>query len=549
MDALTTDSLPQSLRACARSSPDTPVTFPELGLSMTLRETCDAADGLAASLVENGVGRGDVVGLLVSAGPQVLVGVVGVTASRAAVSVLPNPPVMRDPDVAARRLTNLIDAAEMRFLLADPSQRLLADSLRTLRPGLTVLEFSDLEPPTGSVGGLPKVDPDDIAVIQYTSGSTARPKGVMLKHRSVLAGLHSIVTSARITADDVFVNWVPHFHDMGLFGWLATLLAGARTHTLSPMGFIRRPADFLRYLAEHGGTITAGPNFSYDLLIDSVDAATVAGLDLSRWRLAFNGAEPVSARTVRSFAERFAPAGVDPVVMYPVYGMAEATLAVTFPEPGEPCHVHHVDRDLLANGGKIRLVDETDPTAKPMVGVGRSVAGLEMRLVDESGSPVPEGTSGEIQIRGAGVTVGYHGAPAATEAAFRGEWFRTGDIGYQYEGELYVAGRLKDMIIINGQNHFPDDVEAVARDVPGVHRGHAVAFSSTDANENEYLTVIAETKVTTDLELAERIRLKVGTELGLTAVRVHLTQPGKLPRTSSGKWQRGLARKLLGPAS
>jgi acyl-CoA synthetase (AMP-forming)/AMP-acid ligase II len=519
-------------------------------MSVTVRDACDAADGLAALLVEEGVGRGEVVGLLASAGPQVLIGVVGVTASGAAVSVLPNPPVMRDPDATARRLTSLIDAAQMRFLLADPSQRPLADSLRTLRPGLTVLELSALDPRRGSAARVPEVDPDDIAVIQYTSGSTARPKGVVLTHRSILAGLRSIATSARITEDDVFVNWVPHFHDMGLFGWLATLLAGARTHAFSPMGFIRRPADFLRYSAEHGATITAGPNFSYDLLIDSIDAPAAAGLDLRRWRLAFNGAEPVSARTVQSFAERFAPAGVSPAVMYPVYGMAEATLAVTFPEPGEPCHVHHVDRDLLANGGKVRLVEASAPAAKAMVGVGRAVAGLEVRVVDaELGSPTPEGTSGEIQIRGAGITTGYHNAPAATQAAFCGDWFRTGDIGYQYDGQLYVAGRLKDMIIINGQNYFPEDVEAVVRDVPGVHRGRAVAFSSTGTDDAEHVTVIAETKKTADLELAERIQGKVGGELGLAAVRVHLTRPGKLPRTSSGKWQRGLARKLLGSAS
>ncbi|MEU1601403.1 AMP-binding protein [Streptomyces sp. NPDC005708] len=548
---MTATTLVGALHDCANRWPDRPVVFPELGEKVTVRRLLEHATDFAARVAEAGVRRGHVVGLLSATGPQVLVGLFGVTFTGAAVSLLPTPPMMRDLDSAARHVISFLDAAEIRYLLVDDSQKDLGDLVRAARPGLTVLRLPDgvalfSRPPSPEADAtgvdqpaLPEVLPDDIAVIQYTSGSTSDPKGVVLRHRTVLAGLRSIGVSAEVSPDDVFIQWVPHFHDMGLFGWLAYLLHGATTHTFSPGGFIRRPAGFLRYFAEHRGTVTCGPDFGYDLILATVDDQTVRELDLSSWRFAFNGSEPVSAATVEAFCRRLAPAGFRASAMFPVYGMAEATLAVTFPAPDEAPHVLHVDRRLLVDAGEVRLVDATDPEAKPVVAVGRPVDGMQLRLVTSAGDPAPDGELAEVRIRGEAVTEAYYRAPKATRSLFEGGWLRTGDLAFRHEDRLYVAGRLKDMVIVGGRNFFAQDVEAVVRDVPGVFRRRCVAVPE----EAEYLTVVAETKEHHE-QLAERIRARIATELGLSAIRVHLVRPGQLPRTTSGKWQRGKAARM-----
>ncbi|MCP3802917.1 AMP-binding protein [Allokutzneria sp. A3M-2-11 16] len=512
---------------------------------MTIGRLATEVDRFACVLVAEGVGRGDLVGFLSSTGPQVLVGIVGVTAAGAAVSVIPTPAAMRDSDQLADRLVTLVDAGQMRFLLTDQAQRPLAELIRSRRPALVVLETPSESGQARDLDiALPRASPEDIAVVQYTSGSTSAPKGVVLRHSTVLAGLRSISVSAGLNPDDVFIHWVPHFHDMGLFGWLASMMSGAATHTFSPVGFIRRPAAFLTYFAEQGGTLMTGPNFGYDLLLDAVGEELVSGMDLSRWRIAFNGAEPVSAATVAAFAERFAPAGADRSVMYPVYGMAEATLAVTFPQPGTPPRVLHVDRDRLAGAGQVVVVPRDHRNAKAVVSVGRPVAGIAVRLVDGPGEPLGELALGEVQIRGAGVTEGYRD-DAANRVAFQDGWFRTGDLAFWHLGELYVAGRLKDMVIVKGQNYFAADVEAVVRDVPGVDRRRCVAVP----DDSEHLTIVVEAKNPDDA-VAEgvpaRIRERISEVLGLTAVRVHVVGRGTLPRTTSGKWQRGLVRGMIG---
>jgi fatty-acyl-CoA synthase len=555
---LAATTLVSAVRQCADRYPDRPLVFPELAAEVQLRRVLQCSEAFARQLGRAGAGRGDVVGLLSATGPQVLVGFFGVITAGAAASLLPTPPMMRDLESAARHVARFLDTARMRFLLVDASQAELGDRLHATCPDLVVLRLPEPAeifsappsepapgPDTDAAGtGLPEVRPDDIAVVQYTSGSTSDPKGVVLRHSTVLAGVRSIGLSARITPDDVFIQWVPHFHDMGLFGWLAYLLHGATTHTLSPVGFIRRPGTFLRYFAEHRGTVTCGPNFGYDLMLASVDEAAVRELDLSSWRFAFNGSEPVSAATVAAFCTRLAPAGLRPSAMLPVYGMAEATLAVTFPAPDEEPHILQVDRELLANHGEMRLVEASHPEAKPVVAVGRPIDGMELRLITRAGERAGDGELAEIQICGAAVTEGYLRAPEATAALFDDGWLRTGDLGFWYEGRLYVAGRLKDMIIIGGRNFFAQDVEAVVREIPGVFRHRCVAVP----DNAEHLTVVAETKEDHE-PLAERIRREVAGELGLSAIRVHLVRPGQLPRTTSGKWQRRQVGLLVGSAS
>ncbi|MFD3518390.1 AMP-binding protein [Streptomyces sp. NPDC058657] len=535
--ALDSPTLCDALRALG---PGASMTYPRTGERLDATGLDTASERFAHALVAAGVRPGDVVGLLSPTGPQVLVGLLGIVRAGAAASMLPT--TAGTPEREAERLAPAIGAAGMRHLVVHPDCADTARVLHGLHPALTMVDTESSAGPSPA-GRLPRVSPEDLAVVQFTSGSTSAPKGVMLSHATVLAGLRAIAASARMSGDDVMVTWVPHFHDMGLFGPLAVLFAGGSVHVIPPLDFVRRPGRVLRLLAETGATLLTGPDFSYQRLAAAAAREPAPELDLSRWRLAFNGAEPVRAATVDAFRTQLAPAGVAPSTMYPVYGMAEATLAITFPAPGTAPRVVHVDRRRLSDEGLAVEVPSDHPKAKPLVSVGRPVLGMGMRLVDTAGSVCGKGQLGEIQISGPAVTTGYYGDPAATAAAFDGPWLRTGDLGLQLDGDLFVTGRRKEMIVVNGQNHFPEDAESLARDLPGVHRGRCVAYADT---AGERLTVAVEIAPGGDPdEVAGQIHRTLTERLGTASVHVHPLRPGWLPVTTSGKWQRGLVRDLL----
>jgi fatty-acyl-CoA synthase len=552
-DALASDTLGDSLLAVAASAPRASTVFPDADAEISAAGLADLAHSCARSLLADGVAPGDVVGVLAPAGPGLLAALFGSWLAGAAVTVLPLPSV-GDPAAQLGRLSRIADSAGMRHLVADARGLDCARLLQRDRPGLRVWPAICPLPPRAV---LPGVRPDDLAVVQFTSGTTTRPRGVMLSHRAVLAGLRSMVTSSRITASDVLVQWMPHYHDMGLFGHLATLLTGGDSLVFDPLTLLRRPGELLRRMSASRATLFTGMNFAYEMLIAAATPAVLDQLDLSSWRLAYNGAEPVSAATVARFAQTFSQAGVAPHVMHPVYGLAEATLGVTFPEPGTPARMATFDRAELGATGRVSLVGPDHPHVKTAVSVGRPVSGLEVRLADEQG-PVPgSGKLGEIQVRGAAVTSGYLNDAGATAALFDGGWLRTGDLGFRLGDDYYVMGRRKEMIIVHGQNYFPEDAEAIARAVPGVYRQHAVAVAETDSGTDsaastststgERIAVIAETTLSgaqaTDLQ--RQIRQRVTAGLGTTQISVHLVTPRWLTRTTSGKWQRLLAARKL----
>ena len=520
--------------------PEASVAYPRTGERLSATDLDTASERFAHRLVAAGVRPGEVVGLLSLTGPQVLIGLLGIVRAGAAASMFPT--TAGTPEREAERLAPAIGAARMRHLVVHPDCLDTARALQGLCPDLTVVDADTSAGPCPA-GRLPQVAPEDLAVVQFTSGSTSAPKGVMLAHSTVLAGLRAIAASAQMDHDDVMVTWVPHFHDMGLFGPLAVLFSGGSVHVIPPLEFVRRPGRVLRLLADTGATMLTGPDFSYQRLAGAATPELTAELDLSRWRLAFNGAEPVRAATVNAFTARLAPARVAPSTMYPVYGMAEATLAIAFPAPGTAPRVVHLDRRRLSDDGLAVEVPADHSLAKPLVSVGRPVRGIRLRLVDPAGAVCGPGRLGEIQIAGPAVTSGYYGDPAATAEAFDGAWLRTGDLGLQLDGDLFVTGRRKEMIIVNGQNHFPEDAESLAREQPGVHRGRCVAYAD-DAGER--LVVAVEIAPGDDPDtVAGQVHRVLSDRLGLAAVRVHPLRPGRLPRTTSGKWQRGLARELL----
>lgn len=537
------DVLGESLTLLAKASPGTRARFPTAGDEITAAELDLAATAAAHEFLRAGVRPGDVVGVLVPTAARFLTTIYGLWRAGAAISVLPIQAGFGDVQGTAGRLARITAAAGMRHIVLDEENADLGRALGELDGTVQLLTPPDPSG-TGDASALPTVDPDSLAIVQFTSGSTSQPKGVMLPHRTTMAGLTSCVVSGEFSPDDVFVQWVPTFHDMGLIGLQSHLLNGADVHVFSPTSFLRRPGAVLKHFAEHGGTVLTGPNFSYDYMLDNIPAEQLAALDLSSWRLAFNGAEPVSATTVRRFTEAMAASGVDSSVMYPVYGMAEATLSISYPEVGSVANIRAVDRNEMARTGDARPVDEGGTAAKPVVSCGRPVHGIDLRVVREDGSVAEDSALGEIQIRGAGVTTGYFRNPEATAAVFDQGWLRTGDLGFVLDGELYVTGRRKEMVVVHGQNFFPDDVENVARTVPGVYRRRCVAFSDTDDEGGERIGVIVETGED-PAAVREEVRRRVVHELDLPRVQVYTVKPRWIPRTTSGKWQRVLAAQRV----
>jgi fatty-acyl-CoA synthase len=523
--AIDANTLTGALMAASRRYPEGRVEFPDApGAALTLAELEHASRLRAHALRSSGVGQGEVVGLLPGSSRATLIDLFGIVRAGAAVSVLPTPVGFVGEAALSRRLAAMAGRCGMRRVIADPANRSFAEKVAAKASALTVDDRGAIE--RGS-RPLPDVSPSEPAVVQFTSGSTGRPRGVELPHRAVMAGVSAIIESAAMSARDTLVQWVPLYHDMGLFGLLSLLLCGGRTHLVSPMSFIRNPARIPRLMSDVGATLLTSPNFGYDLLVAAARRDDPASLDLSSWRLAFNGAEPVSAHTVEAFTETFAAAGVRPEVMFPVYGMAEATLAISFPEPGCPPRIIDVDR-------------------KRLVSCGRPVAGMSLRITGDDDAVTSPGDLGEIEIRGPSVTPGYYRDLGASAEVFHDGWLRTGDLGLFRDGHLYIAGRRKEMAIIHGQNYFPDDVESVARVVPGVFRGRCVCFPDTSSEGAERLAVVVEVRQAEDAaRCADRVRRAVARELAVGAVDVYWAPPYWLTKTTSGKWQRLAARQRL----
>lgn len=520
----------------------TRISYPDSDTSISGPDLLAAARRFAHELLASGVQRGDVVGILDVTAPSFLVSFFGATLAGAAASPLPTPPLLSDPQVLIERIARVIRSAEMRTVAIAPVFNAISAGLAAKLPRLVIVTSGDGRPG----GPLPRTAPDDLAIVQFTSGSTGNPKGISLTQHAVMAGLRSAVISGEFSPDDVYVQWVPHFHDMGLIGFCTNFLNGADIHLLSPVSFLRSPARLLQYMSENGGTVMAGPDFSYARMAEAADAGAADDLDLRSWRLAVNGAEPVRAATVRAFTRALEPAGLRPSVMFPAYGMAEATLCVCFPQPGSVPRVIAVDRAALTDHGIVQSVPGTDLAAKELVSVGGPVHGLDLRIVNADAQPCLDGQMGEIQIAGPAVTSGYYRDETVTAERFDGPWLRTGDLGIRLGPDVFLTGRRKELIIVYGQNYFPEDVEAVVRGVPGVFRGRCVAFGDSDADESEYATVVVEAPRHADPEpLCKAVARRVAIDLDLHAVRVRVVPPHWLSRTTSGKWQRALARERL----
>lgn len=397
---------------------------------------------------------------------------------------------------------------------------------------------------------------DDVAYLQYTSGSTQLPRGVVLSHANVLHNLWNIDQGFRHTPESVSVTWLPHFHDMGLvYGLLGPLYGGFPCYVFSPAAFIQRPRLWLEVITEFRATHSGGPNFAFDLCVRRIPPDQREGLELSSWQVAFNGAEPVRAETLERFAEAFEPYGFRREAFYPAYGLAEATLKVTGSLRGQGPLIVGFDGDALAQG-RVRPANEQTARVRHMVGCGAPGPDTEVRIVNpETRQLCGEDELGEIWVRGPGVAYGYWQQPEATQQTFQarladgsGPYLRTGDLGFIYQGQLFIAGRLKELIIIRGLNHYPSDLEATVRQAhPALASSLVAAFPIEDGGE-ERLGLVVETgsRAPDDpQEIVDAVRRAIAENHQIQAWMVVLARKGTIPRTSSGKIQRGLCKELL----
>jgi fatty-acyl-CoA synthase len=494
----------------------------------------EQALSVAADLVRRGVRKGDRVALVLPTCPEFVECFFGVLCAGAIPVPLYPPLRLGKLDEFHRRTTAMLKAVEATMVVTDERiRRFLGVAVANSAPRLGCVTASSLG---GPMADAVEVTPEDIAVIQFSSGTTNDPKPVALSHANLLSNLASL--AQYITADGaphpVGVTWLPLYHDMGLIG---NLLSGfyvpARLVLLPPELFVAVPGAWLRAISRHRGTITAAPSFAFGLCLKRIRDDELEGVDLSSWSICLNGAEAVSAEVQRRFSERFGRWGFRASSFTPCYGMAEASLAVTFKPAGTSFKALGVDGDKLAAEGMI------EPGGKEIVSVGRPLAGMAVEIRDDHGVALPPGRVGHIFVSGPSIMAGYFGRPDLTDQALHGGWLHTGDRGFTHDGELYVCGRQKDIVIVRGANHAPEEFEAALEGLPGVRTGCAVAVGFVPPGEDdEALAMLVETTSDASESLAQDVASRVQQHTGILPARVELLAPGTLPRTSSGKLRR-----------
>ena len=511
-------------------------------------ELRQAALQVATSLQQQGLQAGQSVALMLPTGMEYFRSFFGVLyAGGVPVPIYP-PARLTQLDDHMRRQAGILDNAQCRFLITVPEARHLARVLSAQLEHLRgVLVASDLNETTSYVQ--PALSANDTAFLQYTSGSTGNPKGVILSHANLLANIRVDGEAIEASSKDVFVSWLPLYHDMGLIGaWLGSLYFGAQLVIMSPLTFLARPVRWLQAIHRYGGTLSAAPNFAYQLCLARIDDHELQGLDLSRWRIAMNGAEAVSPDTIETFIERFAAYGFAPEAMFPVYGLAENSVGLAFPEMHRAPRIERIQREPFSREGDAIPAEKDEPSTLRFVGCGHALAGHEIRVVDPDGHELPERHQGELQFRGPSATSGYFRNAEATASLFDDDWLKTGDLAYLAEGELFITGRIKDVIIRGGRNIYPHELEEAVGAIDGIRKGRVAVFASLDqAHQTEQLVILAESREQNPERrqaLQQRIN-EIATELTQApADDIVLAPPGTVLKTSSGKIRRAACREL-----
>jgi len=446
--------------------------------AISYRELAERARAVSLGLLKRKVEPGDRVAIMLPTGADFFRTFFGILYAGAVPVPIYPPARPAQIEDHLRRQGAILNNAGVAGLITVREARPLASFLKSRVESLRFVEIPEkLAETPGEVamqGTPPHVHrgPQDLALLQYTSGSTGSPKGVMLTHQNLLANIRAIGRATKADSSDVLVSWLPLYHDMGLIGaWLATLYHAIPVVIMSPLTFLARPAQWLWAIQRHQATISAAPNFAYELCVGKIDDSEIENLDLGSLRIAMNGAEPVNPRTIERFTQRFAKYGFRPEAMSPVYGMAENGLGLAFPPLDRPPIVDRVERRSMTGRGEAVSAERDELNALEFVSCGQPLGGHEVRIVDAAGRELPERAEGRLQFRGPSATQGYFQNEAATRELFDGDWLNSGDLGYIAAGDVFVTGRSKDIIIRAGRNIYPHEVEEACGNVDGVRKG------------------------------------------------------------------------------
>lgn len=517
---------------------------------ITYGSLLDDARAAARGLLTAGVDVGDRVALMLPTGREYFTMFWGVLLA-GGVPVPLYPParlatVRAHLEVQRRTLVN----AGATMLVTIPQVSAVARLVQARVPSLASIRTPQTLARSPGRGPLPTATGSDLALIQYTSGSTGDPKGVVLTQAQLLANMSAMAEAASVTQEDTVVTWLPLYHDMGLIGlWLTPVVLGLRTTVLSPLAFLARPASWLEALTAYGGTLSAAPNFAYQACADRVTDAERSALDLSRWRIAFNGSEQVSPAAIEAFVARFEPVGFARGTMCPAYGLAEAGVGVSFSPPGRGPRIDTISRRELASSGRAVEADPAALDAQEIVGCGFPLPGYEVRVTGRGGIELPDRTEGRVECRGPSASSGYYANDAATHALWRHGWLDTGDLGYVSSGELFLTGRRKDLVIRGGRNLHPEELEELVGRLPGLQAGHVAVFASTDPRRGtERMVVAVETTAASPEErrhVEDQVRRCIVGSTELPPEVVTLVPPGSIQRTPSGKIRREATRQAF----
>jgi 1-acyl-sn-glycerol-3-phosphate acyltransferase len=518
--------------------------------SLTYAELAARARVIARSLIARDVTPGDRVALMLPTSVDYFTTFFGILYAGAIPVPIYPPMRLAQIEDHLRRQIGILRNAGACLLITMPEGRRLAGLLRTQVDTLNAVEsVANLEASTVPANLPPPSDPDSVALIQYTSGSTGDPKGVMLSHSNLLANIRAMGMVMEASSADVFVSWLPLYHDMGLIGaWLGCLHFAAPLYAMSPLSFLVRPESWLWAIHRFHATFSASPNFGFELCLNKIADADLKGLNLSSLRMVANGAEPVSVQTLQRFTDRFGRYGFPAQAMAPVYGLAECSVGLAFPPLGRPPVIDRVNRDRLSTAGVAEPARPEEPKPLELVQCGQPLPGHEIRIVDEVGHELGERREGRLEFRGPSTTRGYFRNEIKTNELFHDGWLDSGDRAYMAGGDVCITGRVKDIIIRAGRHIYPQEIEEAVAEIPGIRKGGVAVFGVTDGQTGtERVVVLAETRetdVTARAALESRAQEMANDIAGAPPDEIVLAPPGTVPKTSSGKIRRSAAKEL-----
>jgi fatty-acyl-CoA synthase len=518
--------------------------------SVTHGEYFERAAGYAAYFREAGLKPGELVILIQQPGPEVMYAFWGAMLLGAIPSIFPFLTEKLDVEYYGVMVRKMAATSRPAMIATYPEFYATLSKIVEGVEGLRAVVCADSPRRDDPLPWIKDYRGEDrqVAFLQHSSGTTGLQKGITFSHRAMLQYLHKATAAMGITQDDVFVSWLPLYHDMGLIaGFMLPCLNGLPIVLMSPFHWVRDPKIMLRAFHEFRGTLCWMPNFALNFMAMRINSADLAGLDLSSWRLLVNASEPVRAASNQLFTKAFEPFGFREQALGVAWGTAENIMAITYTTLGQSPRLDYVDRQVLSEQRLAQPLAADDPRSAAQVSCGEAMPGVEIRIVDESQQDLPERHVGDVLVRNEFMFSGYYNRPDLTELAFRDGWFITGDMGYLADGELYITGRKKDLIIVGGKNIYPQDIEEIAGGVSGVKGGRAVAFGVFNENlgtEDIYLICEVTASQPDERRRVElEIRERLSRQADVTARRVILKHQGWLVKTTSGKMARAANRE------